>query len=350
MPIVPNLIDRLIFFHLNQGPAPLLDLFGALAFRTVQAAVTLGLVDALSEGPLPPDELARRIGADVRGTTVLLEALEPLGYVSRTDGRYANTAMTARWLVRSSPTTVAAGYDFWGATLPQLWGNLEESITSGQPPVNLYEWIEDQPEASEAFQTWMIATARLGAGEILGKLKLPAGARRLLDVGGGHATYSIELCRKYPDLAATVVDSPQALKAARANVAAENMGDRIELREGDFWKDDLGSGYDVALLFNIIHAFSPEQNTELFRRVRAALNPGGFVVILEQLAGKVPGPTARAINAIFQLNYFHLLGGSIYSFDEIAGWLADAGFTTPRRVNLLKAPGSALVLATRPAG
>jgi SAM-dependent methyltransferase len=160
----------------------------------------------------------------------------------------------------------------------------------------------------------------------------------------------IELCRKYPDLAATVVDSPQALKAARANVAAENMGDRIELREGDFWKDDLGSGYDVALLFNIIHAFSPEQNTELFRRVRAALNPGGFVVILEQLVGKVPGPTARAINAIFQLNYFHLLGGSIYSFDEIAGWLADAGFTTPRRVNLLKAPGSALVLATRPAG
>jgi hypothetical protein len=37
--------------------------------------------------------------------------------------------------------------------------------------------------------------------------------------------------------------------------------------------------------------------------------------------------------------------GSTYSFAEIAGWLADAGFTNPRQ---LPSPGpSPLILATR---
>jgi len=134
---------------------------------------------------------------------------------------------------------------------------------------------------------------------------------------------------------------------ARKSIAAENMGERVSVQEGDFWKDDLGSGYDAALLFNIIHAYSPEKNMELFGKVASALKPGSVVVILEQLAGKVPGPTARAINAILGLNYFHLLGGGIYAFDEIARWLTTAGFTNPRRINLRKLPGNSLVLGTR---
>jgi hypothetical protein len=41
------------------------------------------------------------------------------------------------------------------------------------------------------------------------------------------------------------------------------MGDRVAVQEGDFWGDDLGAGYDVALLFTIIHAYLPEKNVKL---------------------------------------------------------------------------------------
>ena len=347
MPILPNFLERLIFLRLNQAPGPLLDLFGAVAFRTVLAALRLGLFEALSRGPMSAEEVARQIKADERGTTLLLEALEPLGYISKKGNLYSNTAMTAKWLVRDSPNSVASGYDFWAEALSQLWQDLEESIRSGRPRMRFYEWLEENPGTLRDFQMWIIATARNTIGEIVAKAKLPLTARWLLDVGGGHGLYSIAFCRRYSQLSATVFDLPGALKVGREVIEAEKMGDQVKVQEGDFWSDDLGAGYDVALLFNIIHAYLPDKNVELLGKVASSLNPGGDIVILEQLAGKALSPTARAITRIFGLNYFHLLGGQIYTFDEIARWLTSSGFTNPRRINLLRSPGVSLVMGTK---
>jgi hypothetical protein len=110
---------------------------------------------------------------------------------------------------------------------------------------------------------------------------------------------------------------------------------------------NLGNGYDVALLFNIIHGNLPTRNTELLQKVASALNPGGVVVILDQLTGKVFGETSRAFAALMGLNLFNLAGGQTYGFEEIAGWLTSAGFTNPRRLRLLRSPGNSLVLGTK---
>ena len=61
-----------------------------------------------------------------------------------------------------------------------------------------------------------------------------------------------------------------------------------------------------------------------------------------------PGPAAKAVIRILGLNFLHLLGGQVYAFDQIAGWLATAGFTNPRRISLFKSPIS-LVLGTKAA-
>jgi 2-polyprenyl-3-methyl-5-hydroxy-6-metoxy-1,4-benzoquinol methylase len=346
MPIVPNFLERLLFFNLNQGPGPLLDLFGAVSFRIILAALKLNVFEVLQTGPLAAVEVARLIQADPHGTRVLLDTLEALGYVIRQAERYANSPMSEKWLVRASPHSVAAGFDYWGKLLAQFWDNLEISIRSGQPPVNLYEWVEEQPEVSADFQAWMVAAARLIADEIVAKVRLPASAQRLLDVGGGHGMYSITLCGRHPTLTATVFDSPQALQAARENINREQMEQRISVQPGNFLTDELGEGYDVALVFNIVHGFSPEQNLALIGKVARALNPGGLIVIAEQIAGGASGSAGRAVAQILGLSYFHLLGGQVYTFEEMAGWLQAAGFHYPRRRNLLKAPGNSLIMAT----
>lgn len=348
MPIVPNFLERLLFFNLNQGPAPLLDLFGAVSFRIVLAALKLNVFEALHAGPLTAAEVAQHIQADPQGTAVLLDTLEPLGYVTRQGERYANSPMSEKWLVRQSPHSIASGYDYWGSLLSQFWGNLETSIRSGQPPVNLYEWVENQPQVSADFQAWMVAAAQLIADEIVTKVRLPATAHRLLDVGGGHGMYSVALCRRYPALAATIFDSPRALQAARETISREQMEAQISVQPGNFLTDDLGQGYDVALVFNIVHGFSPEQNIDLLHKIARALNPRGMIVIAEQIAGKASGSAGRAVAQILGMSYFHLLGGRVYSFEEISDWLAAAGFGSPRRKNLLKAPGNSLIMATLP--
>ncbi len=93
--------------------------------------------------------------------------------------------MTAKWMLRRTGN-FSAGFEFWAVSLFKLMHNLEDSLRTGQPPLNLYEWIETQPEASRSFQEWMVAIAGFAGDEILKHVPVPSGARRLLDVGGGH--------------------------------------------------------------------------------------------------------------------------------------------------------------------
>ena len=75
MPLLTSFFERLVFLKMNEAPGPILDLFGACAYRAVSAAVRLKVFEVLGQGPLTPDELARRISADPRSVTALLDAL-----------------------------------------------------------------------------------------------------------------------------------------------------------------------------------------------------------------------------------------------------------------------------------
>lgn len=106
MPVVPNFVERLILLRLNQGPGPLLDLFGAGAFRVVCSALELGIFDALSHGPLTVGELSQRTGMNERGMGILLAALEAFGYARKSDSRYANTPLTRKSLLKAPGTVM----------------------------------------------------------------------------------------------------------------------------------------------------------------------------------------------------------------------------------------------------
>jgi SAM-dependent methyltransferase len=331
-----------------------LDIWAAVGFRAVLAAVRLGVFEALAAGPQTAAGLAARLGTDPGATGALLEVLESLGYARRQGqgaaAAYANSAMTARWLVgRAGEPGFGAGFEFWGRNLFELMDTLEDTLRTGRPGLNLYEWIEDQPEASAAFQEWMVALAGFAGPEILKLAPLPATARRLLDIGGGHGRYALAYLARYPRLHATIFDSPRALEAAAASLAAASTdatraGARVSLQPGNFLADDLGAGYDAALLFNIVHGFGPEQNQALVARAAAALAPGGVLILAEQLAGRAPTPAANATKALLGLSYLHLLGGRLYGYDEVAGWMQAAGLAEVRRVDSPRLPGTSLVM------
>jgi SAM-dependent methyltransferase len=326
-----------------------LDIWSAVGFRTVVAGVRLGVFDALAGGPLSAEELSQRINADPRGTTMLLRALDGLGYVSQDNGRYSNAPIAARWLTADGRVDFSSGFEYWGTIFFELMDDVEGSVRGGEPPVDFYPWVEERPAVSHSFQEWMVALAQFSGGEIVDKIELAPGPRRLLDVGGGHATYSIMLCRRYPELTATVFDLPEALATGRQNVAAAQLDDRITFVEGRFGHDDLGSGYDVAFLFNVIHGCSPDENADLIKRASRGLTPGGQLVVGDQLAGDVTGSSARAITGLLGLVYYHLIGGQVFEFEGVAGWMEGAGLQNIRRVDLRQTPGHSLVFGVAPA-
>ncbi len=342
MPLAPNWIERFVFLTLNQGPGASLDMWSGPAFHCVLAALRLNVFETLRDGALTAEQTASKLNTDARGTCILLDTLEALGYVRKQNGAYANTGITRKWLLNGGAINFTPFYLYWGAIMEQFMPNLEESIRSGSPPVNVYEWIEDQPEVSRYFQEGMIALAQYIVGDVVRALPVPDGSTRLLDVGGGHGTYSIALCRQHPGLSAVVFDGAQALVTGRRAVEEAGLSQRVTLHEGDFMTDELPGGFDLALVFNIVHGLLPDGNLDLFRKIKRALNPGGRIVILEQIHGVSPLPITSAITHILSAVFFHLLGGQVYTDDDLRGWLAQAGYTNVQRKNILKA-GSAVI-------
>jgi SAM-dependent methyltransferase len=345
MPFIPNFLERLAI-RMNIVPSAYLDIFGVSIYKAITLALKFDVFESVKTGPQTAKELASKIVGDERATRILLEMLEAFGYVRNIDGRFANTSMTAKWLLEGPKGSFSDVFKLW-RELFEFWSAHEEEVLrNGRPRVTLYEWFNQHPESWRTFQHEEMWYARLAGGEIAAKLKMPPGASKLLDVGGGHGLYSVTLCRRHPNLSATVFDQPKTLEYTKEVIATEKMSSRVSTWAGDFLVDDLGSDYDVVLLFNIIHGQLPEANQELLRRVGKALRPKGMLVILDQFAGGEFGKILKASNRFWGLAYLTLLGGQVYSTDEVRGWLSSSGFSDIRRASIRRV-GSSLLMGRK---
>jgi hypothetical protein len=339
---MPNFLERL-GFRLNLAPSPYLDIFAVGAYRAVSLANRLDIFEKLRDRPQTAKEVAGSIGSDERATKILLEFLEACGYLKRSGERFANSSMTNKWVLRSPKGSFSDAIRTWDELLEFWSANEEETMRNGKPNVTIYDWFNRRPGSWRTFHDEERWYASMFGGEITAKLKIPEKARRLLDVGGGHGMYSVMLCRRHPNLAATVFDQPKVLEFTRDILASEKISDRISMQPGDFLVDDLGSGYDIALLFNIIHGLLPEKIKELLHRAAKSLNAGGMLVIFDQFTGDEFGPVQRASNRFWGLTYLTLLGGQVYSSAEVKDWLMAAGFDHVSRVNIRVAASSLLI-------
>lgn len=351
MPFQPSLPERTFLLTLNQGPGALLDLFNAAAFRLLMAALDLGLFEALAAGPLPVERIAARLDADPRALGELLPVLESWGFVRRRAGGYENRPIVTKWLLAEAPDRTADFLRWWQEIVFPFWdAHLEASLRRGRAPLTIYEWLDAHPGRWPVAQAGFEATARLALDEVLDRLRASPTTGTLLDLGGGHGLYTVELCRRLPALHATILDRPAALERAAANVAEADLEERVTLVGGDYLTTEAGAGFDLVLLFNVLHAHEGDGVTTLLRRAAAALRPGGRVAILEQFEGGPPLPLARASARLLSFTYLSVLGGRIHPYAEIEKRLRDAGFTQVERQSLRRVPGNALVSAIRGTG
>lgn len=346
MPFLPSPLERLLFLRANVGPAVIFDLLGSVGIKALMAARRLGALQALACGGATVEDLGLRIGADPARLQRLLDLLVELRYLRTRSGRYRLSRGTKKWLTDTSGTEYAAFVEWWDGLVLPYWDAELTHVIRGDSNGRLYEWVGAQKDGWRRAQEGFEAAARLILPAAVSKMELPGGSARMLDAGGGHGLYSIALCKAHPGLSADVFDVPEALERARDNVVSAGLEKRVRLLPGDLTTDHLGDGYDIVLLANVIHGFSPDMNIDLMRRAHDALNPGAAVHILDQF-GRVPGRLGRAIFAMLALGYLAIGEGAIYSSVEVEGWLEIAGFTDVISTPLRRAPGNGLIIGRR---
>jgi predicted O-methyltransferase YrrM len=296
----------------------------------LHTAQRFDVFNQIGTGKATSQHLAEKCGADPRGMEILLIACTSLGLLDRKDGHYRNSPLAKTFLVKGSPYYqggIVSMFEEWYPT----WGRLYDAVRTGKPVV---EKPHDQGE--EAVRTYIMGMHYRGVAQakLLSQKISLKGRKRLLDVAGGPGTFSIMMCLKNRGLQAVVLDLPQTLKITREIIESFRVADRVMTQEGNYLLDEIfGKGYDAVLLSSMFNQESPMVIKNIMRKSLAALNPGGLVIVQEQLLNdEKSGPALAALIGVNQL--LHTPGGAAYSGEEMAEWMEEVGFAKVQRVSM----------------
>jgi SAM-dependent methyltransferase len=153
-----------------------------------------------------------------------------------------------------------------------------------------------------------------------------ADAFRVLDIGAGAAVWSIPIAQQIPSARVTAVDWPQVLNEVTSRfVQSYGLASRYEMLPGDILEVNYGHGYDLAIVGLLLHTEGETRSKAVLSKIYDAIAPGGKVVIVEFLVDRDRKESLDGL--LFALNMLvHSESGTTWSYDELAGWLQDAGF------------------------
>ncbi|MFC1850190.1 methyltransferase [candidate division CSSED10-310 bacterium] len=263
----------------------LLLLDSYLISAALGAALELGLFWLLEQKPLSAAIVAQKLRIPGHRCQYWLQLLERSGliesgaegYVPSSVARTAilNSYSQESWALlaeeeRSSFPTI---FDFTASLRDptSVWERLNFS------PTNYVQLMKKDPDRARRFTRMLYEIHLPLAPEIVSQLDME-GIRNMMDLGGGSGVISMALLKQYPDLKAVVVDIENVCLAGQTIARENGLQDRLQYHVADFLLDKIPSGFDMVLECDVnIYTL------DLFRKIGTALNPGGRLVIIDQL-------------------------------------------------------------------
>lgn len=315
---------------------------GAWVTQMIHVAAELGLADALEAGERDCGDLADACGADADTLFRLLRGLASLGIFEETAPRRFGLTPLAELLRSDHPQSLRQFARMLGAEHYLGWDDLLHSVRSGESAFrhrygcSVFEWYERHPERGAIFDGAMGDFSRPETEAVLAAFDF-SGFRQLVDVGGGRGDLLMAVLRAHPRLQGVVFDQPHVLEPVA--VPADLEG-RLELAGGDFFAT-APAGADAYLLKHILHDWHDDACRTILQHIRAAMAPGGRVLILEQV---IPPGNAPFPGKLLDLNMLVMTeGGRERTPGDYALLLESAGLSlrrihpTPSAVSVVEA-------------
>ena len=305
-------------------PDGLLELGRSYQFAAVYAAAAdLELFDALAGGMLTAKQLTRRLRCDPRSLVILLDALVALRLLTKRAGRYSLPAGAATFLTSDGPRSILAMAQHQANCL-RNWAQLAKVVKTGRPAKRMPS-VRGADGDAAAFIGAMHNVSAPVANNVIRDVK-PLRFHHLLDIGGASGTWTIAFLRACPSARATLFDLPHVIPMAQRRLRRAGLSHRVRLVPGDFMRDSLPQGADLAWVSAIVHQNSRVQNRALFAKIFQALTPGGRIAIRDILMKETR--TQPVAGALFAVNMLVATeDGGTFTFGELRKDLATAGFT-----------------------
>lgn len=243
-----------------------------------------------------------------------------LGFLAREDERYRNQPVAQVYLSGQEPTDLRPALRFFDRISYPTWIHLDEALRERRGVRG------DLSTGQNTIRSRGIEALTAPAAQALAQSDAVAGCRRLLDLRGGLGSFLRILAQRHPQLEVTLFEMPAVAALARQALRATPEGARIAVVEGDFFRDPLPPGHDAVLLANVLHLFSPMHNRELLARIRAAVQPGTSLLLVDFWTDA--SHTQPLFAVLLAGEWLTATGkADCYSVEEVHGWLDVTGWT-----------------------
>lgn len=316
-------------------------LFAYQRSAALKAAIDLDLFTAIEKGAGTVGAIAGQCSASERGIRILCDYLVTLGLLTKSDATYQLTPEAAAFLSKQSPAYLGMTARF--LLRPELKSNFDHLTEvvrlGGLPPAANNIVSEENPVWIEFARSMM--PMMVPAAHAIADLVGPSGETlKVLDIAAGHGLFGVTIAQRNPRAEIVAVDWRPVLSLAEENARSARVHDRYRTLPGDAFTVDFGSGYDVALVTNFLHHFDESTCVTFLRKVHAALNARGRVVVLEFVPNEdrvsPPMPARFSLTMLAETP-----GGDAYTFRQLQRQLETAGF---RNVSAHPLPTPQMVL------
>jgi SAM-dependent methyltransferase len=211
------------------------------------------------------------------------------------------------------------------------WEKAADAVRTGNPqpkPVfglAAFEYYTKHRDEGEQFGKAMENVSGFAAQAVLEAYDF-SGVKTIMDVGGGNGSLALLVLSKHPEMKGKVFDLPYIEPQAKLGIQAAGAAHRCEFHAGDFFQE-VPKGADLHALKFILHDWNDEECVQILRCCRAALAPGGKVLIVEML---VPEEIRPDFVMLMDLNMLVMTGGRERTAKEFEKVLNDAGFEMTR--------------------
>lgn len=167
---------------------------------------------------------------------------------------------------------------------------LQQGITpfAAQFGAPVFEYYHAHPAAAADFGKYMGLMTRRVERFLFSQHRFQPFAV-VADIGGSMGDLLLAMLGEYPAARGILFDRPDVVELARPAIAASPMADRVEIVGGSFFESVPAA--DLYTLKQILHDWDDHECLAILNGIRAAMNPGGRVAIIDHVLSDIPTPS-----------------------------------------------------------
>ena len=293
----------------------------------ISTAISEGIYDVLSKGPVSIKDIQKNIGSDPdqEGLEAWLDFGVAVGELDKKNDKYRIKSTLSNKLLKPANDTwkayfqarVEIFYDYIIKTPAFLKQNKKFDFS--------HSYGELFARSSRTVEPILI--------DVVDKIIPPNGACRLLEVGCGSGIYIKRACDRNPDLEVTGLEMQKTVADfARDNTTIWQIEDRVTIQHIDIRQYQTDKKFDIVTFFNLIYYFPENERTDLLRNIGSLLNTGGQLILTTLCP--VNDPSIQLMNLWSSMtNGF----GPLPHPDSVCDQLNDAGFDNVKFEKLIPA-------------